>query len=179
MTTTKQPELLPCRTEKSIAATRHGHSSRQINGDKESPTYRSWLAMKSRCNLDGRDNSGIYKDLGISVCDRWTSFDCFLEDMGERPEGTTLDRYPNKSGNYEPGNCRWATPTEQARNTRRSILTLESATEVAILRLKGVPCRYISEQFGISESLPREIVKGRCWPDALAAAIGILEKGND
>lgn len=163
-------QLLPCRTLKSISKTRHGHSSRQINGQKESATYRSWLAMRSRCKLDGRDNADRYKDMGITICDRWESFDNFLEDMGERPDGMTLDRYPDHSGNYGPENCRWATPTDQARNTRRSKLTLETATEVAILRLKGVSCKEISEKFGISESLPREIVKGRCWPDALAAA---------
>jgi len=171
-------ELLPCQTAKSLAQTRHGHTSRQINGDKESPTYRSWLAMRSRCNRIGRDNSDRYAERGVTVCERWGLFDNFLADMGERPDGMTLDRWPDAAGNYEPGNCRWATPREQARNTRRSKLTLETATEVAVMRLRGEECPVIAAKFGISESLPREIVNGRCWPDALAAAKQIMEKNN-
>lgn len=79
--------------------------------------------MKRRC-LDPREDS--FKDYGargITVCDRWRdSFAAFLADMGPRPKGTSLDRYPNKYGNYEPGNCRWATAIEQARNHGRNRL---------------------------------------------------------
>ncbi len=167
---TTETNLLPRQTPKSLSATVHGHSSRQINGAKESPTYRSWLAMRTRCNSDKRDNSDRYYSRGVKVCVRWNTFENFLSDMGERPPGQTLDRWPNASGDYEPGNCRWATPREQARNTRRNVLTLETATEVAFRRLSGDPCKKIAQDFGISESLPREIVKGRCWPDALSAA---------
>jgi hypothetical protein len=80
------------------------------HGMRNSPTYNSWASMKRRC---GR---GRYR--GITFCDRWGDFKNFLEDMGERPEGKTLDRYPNREGNYEPGNCRWATPKEQANNRK-------------------------------------------------------------
>jgi hypothetical protein len=107
---------------------------------------------------------------GVKVAPRWEKFENFLADMGERPEGKTLDRFPNRDGNYEPGNCRWATPREQARNTRNSILTFEQAVEIAIARLNGVKSKVLAKQYGISESLPHEIAKGRCWPDALLAA---------
>jgi hypothetical protein len=72
------------------------------------------LAMISRC----RDkNNEYYGAKGVLVCDRWLSFENFLADMGERPEGKTLDRCPNRDGNYEPKNCRWATPQQQRINT--------------------------------------------------------------
>jgi len=95
---------------------RHGHSPR--NG-KLSLTYHSWQAMKLRCYYPSQPGFKNYGARGIAVCDRWrNSFENFLADMGERPEGKTLDRYPNNDGNYEPGNCRWATLSEQQRNRR-------------------------------------------------------------
>ena len=74
--------------------------------------------MKARC---ANQNNGRYGGRGIEVCVRWTSFDNFLADMGERPSGTSIDRFPDNDGNYEPGNARWATPTEQARNRSKSV----------------------------------------------------------
>lgn len=148
---------------------RHGH---------ESPTYRSWQAMLARCRYPDRDKAKKHVGRGITVCERWNeSFDVFLADMGVRPAGTTIDRIDN-DGNYELGNCRWATPREQSRNRRNARLTLEKATEVAVARLRGEICRTIAERFDISESLPREIVKGRTWPDALARAQQIVGGEN-
>ena len=80
------------------------------------PTYYTWKMMKQRCQNPRATSYEYYGGRGIKVCDRWQSFDNFLEDMGERPEGKTLDRFPNKNGNYEPGNCRWATRDEQRAN---------------------------------------------------------------
>lgn len=84
------------------------------------PTYNSWRAMISRCYNPRSAWYANYGGRGIAVCDRWRqSFDAFLADMGERPDGRTLDRI-DSDGNYERGNCRWATPLEQTHNRRWS-----------------------------------------------------------
>ena len=95
----------------------HGHTKRS-RGRLRSPTYRAWDAMIHRCTRPSATQYSYYGGRGIRVCERWLKFENFLADMGERPEGTTLDRYPDNDGNYQPGNCRWATPTMQARNRR-------------------------------------------------------------
>jgi hypothetical protein len=82
-------------------------------------TYTSWQKMIERCTYKKHPQFDDYGGRGITVCQRWReSFCAFLEDMGKRPEGMTIDRYPNSDGNYEPGNCRWATTKQQAENRR-------------------------------------------------------------
>jgi hypothetical protein len=72
--------------------------------------------MKSRCSAKAGHHQKYYSGRGIIICERWeNSFEAFLADMGERPENKTLDRI-NPDGNYEPGNCRWATTLEQRHN---------------------------------------------------------------
>jgi hypothetical protein len=111
-------------------------------------TYKVWLAMRHRCSNRKSNRWPMYGGRGITVCDRWrTSFANFLADMGERPPGTSIDRIEN-NGNYDPGNCRWATPKEQARNTRANVvfessgpLTLAECSERAGLSACAIPQR--------------------------------------
>ena len=80
----------------------------------------SWQGMIQRCYNKNANKYDDYGGRGISVCDRWRVFRNFLEDMGPRPEGTTLDRI-DPNGNYEKSNCRWASQDIQTNNTRRVI----------------------------------------------------------
>lgn len=86
---------------------------------KKSPEYISYRAMLNRCYDAKHPSYSRYGGRGIRVCDRWReSFQAFVDDMGLRPEGHTLDRLDN-DGDYEPGNCRWTTPKEQRLNQRK------------------------------------------------------------
>lgn len=98
------------------------------HGMSKSPLYAVWSTMKDRCLNEKSSDYGLYGGRGITVCERWMSFENFAADMGDRPHGTSIDRIDNSKG-YEPRNCRWATTKDQARNKRNSrFLTLHGET---------------------------------------------------
>lgn len=137
-------------------AYRHGHAGKA----GFSPEYQSWSCVIQRCTNPRRSSYKWYGGRGIKVCDRWLVFDNFLADMGPRPEGKTLDR-EQVDGDYEPGNCRWADRTVQARNS----------TQVVWVEIAGVRKRLVEwcENLGISINTVRARVKfqGMSYADAL------------
>lgn len=91
------------------------------HGRSKTPVWRAYYSMLSRCYNHNVERYSEYGGRGIKVCDRWLAgFEFFFADMGDRPDGRTLDRYPDVNGNYEPGNCRWATADQQANNKQDS-----------------------------------------------------------
>jgi hypothetical protein len=119
------------------------------------PTYSSWAAMIGR--VSGKKSSAAhYVGRGITVCDRWRDFAAFFADMGARPDGMTLDRYPNRAGNYEPGNCRWATRQQQAEN--------RSCTVLVQIGGEALTTSEWSRRTGINEGTLRRRIKAG-WPE--------------
>lgn len=124
----------------------HGRSK-----DGAGSAYVSWSGLFRRCYNPKFSSYENYGGRGIKVCERWHRFENFLEDMGDRPPGTTLDRWPDKNGDYEPGNCRWATTSEQMFNTRRTIDVQHSGRRVTTGDL--------AKEAGISMDLIRHRLK--------------------
>lgn len=109
-----------------IAQTKQSNTT---HGGCGSPTYRVWHGMIQRCTNPKNISYPYYGAIGITVCERWFRFENFLADMGERPEGTTLDRKDNLKG-YVPSNCRWATSKDQSVNRRHvKLVTLNGKTQ--------------------------------------------------
>lgn len=146
-----------------LSNTRHGYSRTR--------TWRIWFTMRRRCSDTTHDSYAYYGGRGITVCERWrNSFDNFLADMGECPKGKSIDRYPNKNGNYEPGNCRWATPQEQ-RNNRNPVTQPRSDAVLYSYKSESLSIGQWANRTGISYS----VIKGRLrlgWP--LSQALGLV-----
>lgn len=136
--------------------TRHGHHG--------TPTYEVWKGMRQRCSNPNQPAYPDYGGRGIAVCDRWQSFDNFLADMGKRPVGMSIERQ-NNNGNYEPGNCVWASRTVQNRNSRHNVVTADIVAQIREIR-HFVSLREIAAKFGISKSQAFNIANDRQWVGA-------------
>ncbi len=134
------------------------------HGLSDSPAYRSWLAMRTRCTNPSRAVWKLYGGRGIKVCDRWNTFENFLADMGPRPKGTSIDRI-DSDGNYEPSNCRWATATTQARNTAKTKLTELLVLEIRGRMEHGESRASVARRMGIRPGHVTHIIQGRVWRD--------------
>lgn len=109
--------------------------------------------MIQRCTNENRPDFHLYGGRGITVCERWLKsgggFVAFLADMGDRPEGASIDRIDNSKG-YEPNNCRWATPAEQARNRSTAKLTVELVARLRSGDLRHVTAAEAAAATGVS-----------------------------
>jgi hypothetical protein len=119
------------------SSTTHGHAPKR----SVSPTYRTWASMMSRCHNANDTGYRYYGGRGIIVCQKWHNFSNFLLDMGEKPKDHSIDRFPDNNGNYEPGNCRWATTKQQSEN-KSNTLRVNVAGEIMCLseaaRITGI-----------------------------------------
>lgn len=125
--------------------------------------------MKARC-VPGTARSQYHGDIGIRVCSQWIeSFPRFLEDVGPRPSAKhSIDRYPNKKGNYEPGNVRWATAAQQMANKSDNVpVTIDGTTE---------PLGVVCDRLGVARDTVKFRMK-RLGLDATAALTQILSQG--
>ena len=140
-------------------------ASRNVLGAKHrlcnTPTYKSWQSMRTRCLNKNSDQYPDYGARGIAVCERWNSFECFLEDMGHRQKGTTIDRIDNDKG-YEKSNCQWSTMREQENNKRINVVLIfdgRSQTVAEWAREKGMGYQTLRKRLDFGWSVERSITE--------------------
>ncbi len=139
----------------------------QEHGYAHHPLYIIHHGMMQRCNKKSNKSYKHYGGRGIRVCDRWLDVGNFIEDMGQRPEGTSLDRIDN-NGNYEPLNCRWATSSEQVQNTRLTTLTPELVRKIRTLHKEdNIKNCELARMFNTSAAQISRIVLNRSWANII------------
>jgi hypothetical protein len=153
-----------CLSRETAAArmTTHGHT---INKKGYTSEYARWCSMKERCGNPKTKSYHRYGGRGIKVCKRWAaSFEAFYADMGQVPPGKSLDRIDN-NGNYEPGNCRWATKHQQAANARNAKIVQHDGRALCVsewARILGIKTSTISQRLRLG------------WPVKMALTPGNL-----
>jgi hypothetical protein len=123
----------------------------------------TWTSMHRRCEDPGVPGWLHYGGRGIRVCDRWNSFELFMQDMGPKPTPEhSIDRI-DVNGNYEPSNCRWATPSQQAQNKRNNVMSIEKAEHAREAYKSGKSLRKIASEMGISYEVVKGAVRNGTW----------------
>lgn len=139
------------KTMQRLAVTKHGMCRAR--------EYNSWSEMRRRCNTKDHHKYHLYGGRGITICPEWDDFSVFYEDMGPRPPGTSLDRI-DVNGNYDPGNCRWATNSEQVRNRRSFKKSKPKADRVMALLARGTKSiTQIAVSAECSETYVRQLIR--------------------
>jgi len=139
------------------------------HGLSGTPTYRSWLQMHQRCSNAKNIRFEHYGGKNVRVCPEWQSFEGFLQDMGQRPPGTTLGRFGDR-GDYEPGNCAWQSSEEQAKhgstNGRARLTEEQVLCAIALYKPKarrGCSLKNMAAELGVSFCTLDYAVRGVTW----------------
>lgn len=135
--------------------------SSKTHGKYGTRAYKIWGGMKSRCTNPNVKHYTSYGGRGIKVCERWMSFEAFHDDMGDPPPGMSIERL-DVNGDYEPGNCVWASASDQGRNTRRTKLDAET---VVGLRSGELSRNEVIERTGCARSTVNMAIRGGNWRD--------------
>lgn len=147
---------------------KHGYAMKGNRTD----IYNSWMCMKQRCNNPETPDFKYYGGRGIKVCKRWCNFKNFLNDMGEKPKGLTIERLNNDKG-YSPDNCKWATRKEQSRNNRNTKLNpLKVQIIKKLLKESKLMAKDIAEIFHVSVPTIYKITSSGTWSDIIYTPVG-------
>lgn len=126
-----------------VCSLRHGVSTScrmcaiSKHGKTRTPTHTSWCCMNMRCKNPNYPGYSYYGGRGIGICDEWSDFNSFVADMGERPAGASLERV-DVNGNYNKGNCKWASAKEQANNRRNTARVEYNGATYTVLELAQI-----------------------------------------